>query len=86
MACRLSPRPVLALIGRLIVLQQALLPGKPVGLPFLLEESRIMIRCASQFDSNFARAFVDGSAGEWFDHAVTLSRIDSRCVFCTPII
>lgn len=81
MASRLPPGPVLAMIGQLIVLQQAFRPGKPVDLPFLPRQSRVMIRGTSQFDGNFARAFVDGTAGEGFDHAQTLARIHQPVLF-----
>lgn len=81
MAARLPPKPVLAVIGQLIALQQGFRPGKPVDFPFLPHRSRIMMRGTSQFDGNFARAFVEGTAGEGFDHAETLSRIAQPVLF-----
>ena len=35
----------------------------------------------SQFDGNFSRAFVEGTAGEGFDHAETLARITQPVLF-----
>lgn len=81
MSAKLPAAPIISLIGILIALQQALRPGKPIDLPFLPKRARIMMRGTSQFDGNFARAFVDGSMGEAFDHAETLSRIKQPVLF-----
>ena len=75
------PRALLRMVGWVIAAKQALAPGKPVDLPFLPRRMRIMMRGISQFDGNFARAFVDGSAGTDFDHAETLSRIQQPVLF-----
>jgi len=40
-----------------------------------------MIRAMSQFDGNFARAFVEGTVGAAFDHAETLARIEVPVLF-----
>ncbi|WP_170975488.1 alpha/beta hydrolase [Martelella alba] len=80
-AARLPPKPLLALTGLLIAWQQVFRPGKAVILPFLPPRSRIMIRGMSQFDGNFARAFIEGTAGENFDHAQTLARITQPVLF-----
>jgi pimeloyl-ACP methyl ester carboxylesterase len=69
------------MMEQLIMLQQAFRPGKPLDFPILPRQSRIMIRATSQFDGNFARAFVDGSAGEGFDHTETLARIQQPVLF-----
>ncbi len=81
MAPSLPPKFMLGAIGRLIALQQALNPGRPVDFPFLPQQARIMMRGTSQFDGNFARAFVDGTAGEGFDHRETLARITQPVLF-----
>lgn len=64
-----------------IARQQAFSPDKPVDIKLLPKKTRIMMRSTSQFDGNFARAFADGSAGEGFDHAETLSRIAQPILF-----
>jgi pimeloyl-ACP methyl ester carboxylesterase len=43
--------------------------------------ARILTRSISQFDGNFARAFVEGTAGEGFDHATTLAKITQPTLF-----
>lgn len=81
MAPRLPPQPVVKILGKLIALQQAFSPGQPVDFPFLPKQPRIMMRGTSQFDGNFARAFVEGTAGEGFDHAETMARITQPILF-----
>ncbi|KAI0141706.1 Alpha/Beta hydrolase protein [Xylariaceae sp. FL1272] len=78
---RRPPRSLLKMVGRLIVMQQMFHPGKPVDFGFMPVKPRIMIRGMSQFDGNFARAFVDGTVGQEFDHAETLSRIEVPVLF-----
>lgn len=78
---RKPPIILMNIIGHLITLQQVFRPGKPVDFPFLPDQQRIMIRGTSQFDGNFARAFVDGTAGIGFDHAETLERIQVPVLF-----
>jgi pimeloyl-ACP methyl ester carboxylesterase len=77
----MPPAPVMRAVGRMIVLKQAWTPGKPVDFRFLPPRMRIMMRGSSQFDGNFARAFVDGTAGADFDHAETLARITQPVLF-----
>jgi hypothetical protein len=44
-------------------------------------QQRIMVRRTSQFDKNFARAFVEVPVGVEFDHAETLARIQGPVLF-----
>ena len=78
---KLPPRPLMKLIGWYIAAQQAFFPWRPVDLKFLPASARIMTRGVSQFDGNFARAFVEGTVGEGFDHAATLARITQPILF-----
>jgi pimeloyl-ACP methyl ester carboxylesterase len=52
-------------------------PGKPVDLPLLPAETRMMIKSLSEYDPDFTRAFVDGRAYEGFSHAEALIKV--RC-------
>jgi len=52
-------------------------PGKPVDLPLLPAQARMMIRSLSEYDPDFTRAFVDGRACEGFIHSEALARV--RC-------
>ncbi len=81
MNTKLPPKFVVGILGKLIALQQALSPGKPVDFRFMPEKMRIMMRGTSQFDGNFSRAFVEGTAGEDFDHGETLARIEQPVLF-----
>jgi pimeloyl-ACP methyl ester carboxylesterase len=78
---KLPPKPLMRLIAGWIALQQTLSPGNPVDLKFLPTPARIMTRGISQFDGNFAKAFVQGTVGEGFDHATTLSKITQPILF-----
>jgi pimeloyl-ACP methyl ester carboxylesterase len=78
---KLPPKPLMKLIGWFIAMQQAFSPGNPVDLQFLPASARIMTRGISQFDGNFARAFIQGTVGEGFDHATTLSKISQPILF-----
>jgi pimeloyl-ACP methyl ester carboxylesterase len=54
---------------------QRLQPGKPVDLPLLPAETRMMIKSLSEYDPDFTRAFVDGRACQGFSHAESLLKI-----------
>jgi pimeloyl-ACP methyl ester carboxylesterase len=56
---------------------QKLWPGKPVDLPLLPAETRMMIKSLSEYDPDFTRAFVDGRACAGFNHAEAL--MNTRC-------
>lgn len=81
MNTKVPPRFLVGIITRLIALRQALSPGKPVDFRFMPDKMRIMMRGTSQFDGNFSRAFVEGTAGEDFDHSETLARIKQPVLF-----
>jgi pimeloyl-ACP methyl ester carboxylesterase len=80
-AKRPPPKALLRLVAHLITLQQVFRPGKPVDFSFLSAKQRIMLRGMSQFDGNFALAFVNGTVGQDFDHAETLARIEVPVLF-----
>ncbi|KAJ3558182.1 hypothetical protein NPX13_g9764 [Xylaria arbuscula] len=80
-SARPPPKFVLNMASRFITFEQKRHPGRPIDLKLLPSERRIMFRGMSQFDGHFARAFVDGSMGEGFDHAETLARIDQPVLF-----
>lgn len=59
----------------MVRLYQRLCPGKPVDLPLLPAETRMMIKSLSEYDPDFTRAFVDGRACEGFSHAEALKKV-----------
>jgi len=81
MNTKVPPAFVVKVLARLIAAKEALSPGKPVDFWFLPPLLRIIMRGTSQFDGNFSRAFVEGTAGENFDHAETLARIHQPVLF-----
>ncbi len=81
MDTKLPPNWVMKIIAKWIAVKQAFSPHKPVDFFFLPPIMRIMMRGSTQFDGNFSRAFLDGSAGKDFDHAETLSRIKQPILF-----
>lgn len=54
---------------------QWLRPNKPVDLPLLPAETRMMIKSLSEYDPDFTRAFVDGRACKGFSHAEALAKV-----------
>lgn len=80
-AGRPPPKAALWAVGQLITFKQALHPGRAVDLAFLPAQPRVVLRCMSQFDGNFSRAFVEGTAGAGFDHAEALARIEVPVLF-----
>ncbi len=81
MKIKLPPRPIVKFIAWTIAAHQAFSPGSPIDIKVLPFQARILIKGNSQFDGNFARAFVEGTAGEGFDHAETLARITQPILF-----
>jgi pimeloyl-ACP methyl ester carboxylesterase len=65
----------------MIAMRQAISPGHPIDLKMAPFPGRILIKGMSQFDGNFARAFVEGTVGEGFDHAATLANITQPVLF-----
>jgi pimeloyl-ACP methyl ester carboxylesterase len=78
---KMAPKPMMKLLSSWMALHQAFSPGSPLDLKMLPPEPRIIIKGISQFDGNFSRAFVEGTAGEGFDHAGTLARIRQPVLF-----
>lgn len=50
-------------------------PGEPVDLAYLPGSLRVLFKSLSQFDPDFARAFVDGRFYVGIDHAEALQRV-----------
>ncbi len=69
------PRPIKAGLSIFLKIHKKLRPGRPVQIPFLPLQSRLLLKYAQEYDVNFSRAFLDGSAGSNFDHADALSKI-----------
>jgi len=69
------PNWLTGVISIMIRFYQWLRPDKPVDLPLLPVETRMMIKSLSEYDPDFTKAFVDGRACKGFDHAEALSKI-----------
>jgi pimeloyl-ACP methyl ester carboxylesterase len=69
------PSWLTGIMSLMVYLHQWLRPGKPVDLPFLPAETRMMIKSLSEYDPDFTRAFVDGRACKGFSHAEELQKI-----------
>ncbi|WP_157246815.1 alpha/beta fold hydrolase [Nonomuraea typhae] len=50
-------------------------PGRPLDLRFFPLRLRLLLKCLSMYDPDFARAFVDGRFYEGLDHAGALARV-----------
>ncbi len=81
MDIKVPPRFIQKIIAWWIAVKQSFFPGSPVDLKILPKPARILIRSTSQFDGNFSRAFVEGTAGEGFDHATALARIKQPILY-----
>lgn len=71
------PNSIGKIVAGMIHLSQFIHPGKPVDIPFLPPEVRLVVKCLSEYDPEFTRAFVDGSACRGFDHTQALQKV--RC-------
>ncbi|MDR2785162.1 MAG: alpha/beta hydrolase [Treponema sp.] len=78
---RMPPKAFVKLISLAMTVHQAFSPGNPMDIKVLPISIRMIIKGISQFDGNFARAFVEGTMGEGFDHAATLARITQPVLF-----
>lgn len=70
------PAPLVSLIAGYLRFHQRRHSGEAVDLKLLPFPVRLMVRGFSEYDPEFSRAFLDGSAGKGFDHAEALSRIE----------
>ncbi len=50
-------------------------PGRPVDIPYFPLKLRLLLKCLSMYDVDFARAFVDGRFYEGLDHADALTHV-----------
>ncbi|OGY21490.1 MAG: hydrolase [Candidatus Woykebacteria bacterium GWB1_45_5] len=69
------PTPLFKIISGLIYIYILIFPNRPIDLPFLPLETRVMIKGLSMYDPDFSRACVDGSMFTGFDHAAALAKI-----------
>ena len=69
------PNSIGNIMAGMIRLYQWLRPGKPVDIPILPPEVRLIIKCLSEYDPGFTRAFVDGSGCEGFSHGEALKKV-----------
>ncbi|MBU0995206.1 MAG: alpha/beta hydrolase [Proteobacteria bacterium] len=81
MDMKVPPKPIQKIIACWIAVKQAFYPGSPIDLKILPKSVRILVKSTSQFDGNFSRAFVEGTAGEGFDHATTLAKITQPILY-----
>ncbi|OGY59220.1 MAG: hydrolase [Candidatus Colwellbacteria bacterium RIFCSPLOWO2_12_FULL_44_13] len=63
------------IISIMVRFHEWLKPGKPVDLPLLPAEARMMIKSFSEYDPDFTRAFVNGRACKEFSHAEALVKV-----------
>ncbi len=70
------PSSIGSIIALIVRINQKLKPGKPVDIPFLPSEVRLIVKCLSDFDPEFSRAFVDGTACVGFDHEEALKKVE----------
>jgi pimeloyl-ACP methyl ester carboxylesterase len=71
------PRPLVAAIAAALRATRWLHGDGPVDAKVLPFRARMIVRGFSEYDPEFSRAFLDGSAGVDFDHADALRRV--RC-------
>lgn len=69
------PSWLTGIMSMMVRLYQWVRPNKPVDLPLLPAETRMMIKSLSEYDPDFTRAFVDGRACEGFNHADALTKV-----------
>ena len=69
------PSSIGGTIAWIVRMNQLLKPGKPVDIPFLPSEVRLIVKCLSDYDPEFSGAFVDGSACIDFDHTEALKKV-----------
>lgn len=81
MDIKVPPRPIQKMIAWWIAVKQVFSPGSPIDLKILPKPARILARSISQFDGNFSRAFVEGTMGEGFDHAMALANITQPVLY-----
>jgi len=69
------PRALGALVAGYARLYQRLRPGRPVDLRLMPPSLRVFVKGLSQWDPDFTRAFLDGSACAGFSHEEALSQV-----------
>jgi pimeloyl-ACP methyl ester carboxylesterase len=69
------PSWLTGIMAVMVRVHQRFWPGRPVDLPLLPAETRMMIKSLSEYDPDFTRSFVDGRAYEGFIHAEALAKV-----------
>jgi pimeloyl-ACP methyl ester carboxylesterase len=77
----MPPKALIKFMAWTMAMHQVFSPGEPMDIKLLPMSTRIVIKGILQFDGNFARAFVEGTMGEGFDHAEMLARITQPVLF-----
>jgi pimeloyl-ACP methyl ester carboxylesterase len=81
MNIKLPPKFIINFISKIIAIKLFFRPNSPVDLKFLPPERRILLKGNSQFDVTFTKAFLDGSVGKGFDHAIILAKVAQPMLF-----
>lgn len=69
------PNWLMGIMSLMVRFHEWFRPGKPVDLPLLPAETRMIIKGLSEYDPDFTRAFVDGRAYEGFSHTEALKKV-----------
>lgn len=69
------PSWLTGIMSVMVRFHQWLRPNKPVDLPLLPAETRMIIKSLSEYDPDFTRAFVEGRACKGFSHAEALAKV-----------
>lgn len=69
------PNWISSILAGVVAVYQKINPDKPIDLPFLPAETRLLVKCLSIYDPSFTRSFVDGSACVGFSHEEALRKI-----------
>ncbi len=73
------PTPLRILLSWFLKLYRWFKPDGPVDIPFLPRQVRLALRGFSEYDVEFSKNCMDGSAMQGFDHAQTLAQM--QCPF-----
>jgi pimeloyl-ACP methyl ester carboxylesterase len=66
---------LMGIMSIMVRFYQWLRPNKPVDLPLLPAETRMITKNLSEYDPDFTRAFVDGQACKGFSHPEALAKV-----------
>lgn len=69
------PSIVGKILSAMVSAHRLVRPGRPVDIPLLPMEMRLLLKCLSSYDPEFTRAFVDGSGSRGFSHEEALAKV-----------